>query len=135
MNNMASNRYSSRVASNVPLPDRTIQYCTLQHFPTHFSHHRCDPSIPLTVVEWEEWGNPNEAKYFAYMKSYSPLDNVVSIDTHNFFVSIYTWICQVLNTTYCLSFHHRCNESLLVSSSHFLFSKFDVSTIVFLLTG
>jgi len=89
----------------------------------------------LTVVEWEEWGNPNEAKYFAYMKSYSPLDNVVSIDTHNFFVSIYTWICQVLNTTYCLSFHHRCNESLLVSSSHFLFSKFDVSTIVFLLTG
>jgi hypothetical protein len=29
------------------------------------------------VVEWEEWGNPNEAKYFAYMKSYSPLDNVV----------------------------------------------------------
>jgi len=39
----------------------------------------CDPSIPLTVVEWEEWGNPNEAKYFAYMKSYSPVDNVVKL--------------------------------------------------------
>ena len=36
----------------------------------------CDPSIPLTVTEWEEWGNPNEAKFYAYMKSYSPVDNV-----------------------------------------------------------
>ena len=37
----------------------------------------CDPTIPLTVTEWEEWGNPNEAKYFDYMMSYSPYDNVV----------------------------------------------------------
>ncbi|MAT48329.1 MAG: oligopeptidase B [Euryarchaeota archaeon] len=37
----------------------------------------CDPSIPLTVVEWEEWGNPNEEKYFDYINSYSPIDNVV----------------------------------------------------------
>jgi oligopeptidase B len=36
----------------------------------------CDPSIPLTTGEWEEWGNPNEYKYFEYMKSYSPIDNV-----------------------------------------------------------
>jgi|AntAceMinimDraft_5_1070358.scaffolds.fasta_scaffold171642_2 oligopeptidase B len=49
-------------------------------FPNLFPPGRCDPSIPLTVVEWEEWGNPNEAKYFAYMKSYSPLDNVVRRD-------------------------------------------------------
>ena len=35
-----------------------------------------DPSIPLTTGEWEEWGNPNEAKYFDYMLSYSPYDNV-----------------------------------------------------------
>jgi len=35
-----------------------------------------DPSIPLTITEWEEWGNPNEKKYFDYMMSYSPLDNV-----------------------------------------------------------
>lgn len=32
----------------------------------------CDPSIPLTCGEWEEWGNPNEYKYFDYMLSYSP---------------------------------------------------------------
>lgn len=36
----------------------------------------CDPSIPLTTGEWEEWGNPNEYKFFDYMLSYSPVDNV-----------------------------------------------------------
>lgn len=35
-----------------------------------------DPSIPLTVAEYEEWGNPNEERYFDYMKSYSPVDQV-----------------------------------------------------------
>ena len=39
-------------------------------------HTMCDPSIPLTTGEWEEWGNPNEAKYFDYMLSYSPYNNV-----------------------------------------------------------
>lgn len=36
----------------------------------------CDPSLPLTVGEWKEWGNPNSAKYYDYMRSYSPVDNV-----------------------------------------------------------
>lgn len=36
----------------------------------------CDATIPLTTGEWEEWGNPNEWKYFDYMLSYSPYDNV-----------------------------------------------------------
>lgn len=35
-----------------------------------------DRTIPLTEIEWEEWGNPNTEKYYAYMKSYSPYDNV-----------------------------------------------------------
>mmetsp|Transcript_52509 Transcript_52509/g.154989 ORF Transcript_52509/g.154989 Transcript_52509/m.154989 type:complete len:346 (+) Transcript_52509:1521-2558(+) len=35
-----------------------------------------DPSIPLTCEEWEEWGNPNEAKYHEYMMSYSPIQQV-----------------------------------------------------------
>ncbi|HET8550409.1 MAG TPA: S9 family peptidase [Bryobacteraceae bacterium] len=35
-----------------------------------------DPSLPLTVIEYEEWGNPNQKKYYEYMKSYSPYDNV-----------------------------------------------------------
>ncbi|MGD1169819.1 S9 family peptidase [Mycobacterium seoulense] len=38
-----------------------------------------DPSLPLTVTEWDEWGNPLEDKdvYF-YMKSYSPYENVAA---------------------------------------------------------
>jgi oligopeptidase B len=36
-----------------------------------------DPTLPLTVMEWEEWGNPIEsAEVFRYMKSYSPYENV-----------------------------------------------------------
>jgi oligopeptidase B len=36
-----------------------------------------DPSLPLTVVEWEEWGNPVEsAEVYGYMKSYTPYENL-----------------------------------------------------------
>lgn len=35
-----------------------------------------DVSIPLTSLEWDEWGNPEEPEYYEYMKSYSPYDNV-----------------------------------------------------------
>jgi oligopeptidase B len=35
-----------------------------------------DESIPLTTGEYDEWGNPNDKKYFEYMLTYSPYDNV-----------------------------------------------------------
>lgn len=36
-----------------------------------------DPTLPLTVLEWEEWGNPVEApEVYHYMRSYSPYENV-----------------------------------------------------------
>ncbi|MCL2394683.1 MAG: prolyl oligopeptidase family serine peptidase, partial [Acidimicrobiaceae bacterium] len=36
-----------------------------------------DPELPLTVTEWEEWGNPvADAGAYFYMKAYSPYDNV-----------------------------------------------------------
>jgi oligopeptidase B len=36
-----------------------------------------DESLPLTVIEWEEWGNPvADRRVYDYMKSYSPYDNV-----------------------------------------------------------
>jgi oligopeptidase B len=35
-----------------------------------------DPTLPLTVQEYLEWGNPNEEKYYKYMRSYSPYDNL-----------------------------------------------------------
>jgi oligopeptidase B len=40
-----------------------------------------DPSLPLTVVEWEEWGDPlHSAEVYEYMKAYSPYENVAAID-------------------------------------------------------
>ncbi len=35
-----------------------------------------DTSLPLSAIEWEEWGNPNDRVYYDYIKSYSPYDNV-----------------------------------------------------------
>lgn len=35
-----------------------------------------DDKLPLTVNEYEEWGNPNDPEFYRYMKSYSPYDNV-----------------------------------------------------------
>lgn len=35
-----------------------------------------DPSIPLTTLEYDEWGNPNDPDQYAYMRSYSPYDNL-----------------------------------------------------------
>ena len=35
-----------------------------------------DASLPLTAIEWEEWGDPNDADFYAYMKSYAPYENV-----------------------------------------------------------
>jgi oligopeptidase B len=35
-----------------------------------------DETVPLTVPEFEEWGNPADVEYYEYMKSYSPYDNV-----------------------------------------------------------
>ncbi|XP_024534049.1 uncharacterized protein LOC9637936 [Selaginella moellendorffii] len=36
-----------------------------------------DSSIPLTTAEWEEWGDPRKKDDYLYMKSYSPVDNVL----------------------------------------------------------
>lgn len=36
-----------------------------------------DPSLPLTVIEWDEWGDPlHDATVYEYMKSYTPYENV-----------------------------------------------------------
>ncbi|TFD18055.1 S9 family peptidase [Cryobacterium sp. TMT1-21] len=40
-----------------------------------------DPSLPLTVIEWDEWGDPlHDPEVYAYMRGYSPVENVH--DTH-----------------------------------------------------
>ena len=46
-----------------------------------------DDTIPLTTGEYDEWGNPNELRYYNYMKSYSPYDNVEEKDYPNMLVT------------------------------------------------
>jgi oligopeptidase B len=50
------------IVSNVPFVDVVT---TMQ-----------DDTIPLTTGEYDEWGNPDDKKYYHYMKSYSPYDNI-----------------------------------------------------------
>jgi oligopeptidase B len=35
-----------------------------------------DASLPLTVIEYDEWGNPEDPEAYACIRSYSPYDNV-----------------------------------------------------------
>ncbi len=46
-----------------------------------------DPTLPLSVMEWDEWGNPNEKAYYDYMKSYAPYDNVTAQDYPNILIT------------------------------------------------
>jgi oligopeptidase B len=39
-----------------------------------------DPTLPLTMSEYEEWGNPEEKPFYEYIRSYSPYDNVAPRD-------------------------------------------------------
>ena len=70
-----------------------------------------DPSLPLTVIEWEEWGNPlHDPEVYAYMKSYSPYENVTAQayppilaitslnDTRVFFVEPAKWVARLRAT-------------------------------------
>lgn len=70
-----------------------------------------DPSLPLTVIEWEEWGNPLEdPEVYQYMKSYAPYENVTAQqyprilaitslnDTRVFFVEPAKWVAKLRAT-------------------------------------
>lgn len=70
-----------------------------------------DPSLPLTVIEWEEWGNPLEdAEVYKYMKSYTPYENITAQqyprilaitslnDTRVFFVEPAKWVAKLRAT-------------------------------------
>jgi oligopeptidase B len=39
-----------------------------------------DATLPLTVIEYDEWGNPNDPAAYSYIRSYSPYDNIESKD-------------------------------------------------------
>lgn len=46
-----------------------------------------DETLPLTPVEFKEWGNPKDPKFFEYMKSYSPYDNIAAQAYPNIFMT------------------------------------------------
>ena len=67
-----------------------------------------DPSLPLTVMEWEEWGNPLEdPEVYAYMKAYTPYENVRAVrypailattslhDTRVYFTEPAKWVARL----------------------------------------
>ncbi len=70
-----------------------------------------DPSLPLTVGEWEEWGDPlHDASVYAYMKSYTPYENIAVKDypailattslndTRVYFVEPAKWVARLRET-------------------------------------
>jgi oligopeptidase B len=70
-----------------------------------------DPSLPLTVPEWEEWGDPlHHEEVYRYMKSYTPYENVVAADypailattslndTRVYFVEPAKWVARLRET-------------------------------------
>ncbi|WP_300344387.1 S9 family peptidase [Nesterenkonia sp.] len=60
--NMAPEKYRAIVAQ-VPFVDNLTSIL--------------DPDLPLSALEWEEWGNPiQDPEVYQYMKSYSPYENV-----------------------------------------------------------
>jgi oligopeptidase B len=54
-----------------------------------------DPTIPLTTNEYDEWGNPEDRKYYDYILSYSPYDNVSARAYPAIFVGTGLWDSQV----------------------------------------
>ena len=70
-----------------------------------------DPSLPLTVGEWEEWGNPvDDPEVYRYMREYTPYENVRETeypaifaatslnDTRVFFVEPAKWVARLRET-------------------------------------
>ena len=70
-----------------------------------------DPSLPLTVGEWEEWGNPlHDPAVYEYMREYTPYENIRAVeypaifastslnDTRVFFVEPAKWVARLRET-------------------------------------
>ena len=46
-----------------------------------------DATLPLTVIEYDEWGNPNDAELYHYIRDYAPYENVAEADYPNILVT------------------------------------------------
>lgn len=67
-----------------------------------------DPELPLSALEWEEWGNPiTDPDVYAYMRGYSPYENIAPVaypriaaitslnDTRVFYVEPAKWVARL----------------------------------------
>jgi oligopeptidase B len=54
-----------------------------------------DESIPLTTNEFDEWGNPHDRKFYDYLLSYSPYDNVRAQRYPSMLITCGLWDSQV----------------------------------------
>lgn len=94
--NLAPEKYKAAIAS-VPFVDALTTIL--------------DPDLPLSALEWEEWGNPIEDQaVYEYMKSYTPYENIRQVrypaivaitslnDTRVFYVEPAKWIAQLRDT-------------------------------------
>jgi len=95
--NMAPEKYAAIVAQ-VPFVDPLTSIL--------------DPDLPLSALEWEEWGNPiTDPQAYEYMKSYSPYENVRDVaypkiaavtsfnDTRVLYVEPAKWVQELRNRT------------------------------------
>lgn len=80
VSNMAPDRYRV-ILSQVPFVDVVTTML--------------DASIPLTTNEYDEWGNPEQQKYYDYMLSYSPYDNLKAQAYPAMFIGTGLWDSQV----------------------------------------
>lgn len=94
--NLAPEKYCAAIAS-VPFVDALTTIL--------------DPDLPLSALEWEEWGNPIESKdVYDYMKSYTPYENIRPVkypaiaavtslnDTRVFYVEPAKWVAKLRET-------------------------------------
>ncbi|GAA2546504.1 oligopeptidase B [Neomicrococcus aestuarii] len=71
-----------------------------------------DPELPLSALEWEEWGNPiTDPEVYAYMKSYTPYENIRAVeypriaavtslnDTRVLYVEPAKWVAKLREVT------------------------------------
>jgi oligopeptidase B len=78
--NMAPDRYCA-IAAHVPFVDVVTTML--------------DESIPLTTNEFDEWGNPKQKDFYAYMLSYSPYDNIRTQAYPALYITTGLWDSQV----------------------------------------
>lgn len=80
ISNMAPGKYRA-IVSQVPFVDVVTTML--------------DPSIPLTTNEYDEWGNPEKKKFYDYIVTYSPYDNISKQAYPAIFVGTGLWDSQV----------------------------------------